>query len=379
MESAVDSIRRWGEGCDWRGYDPYDALRSPLAPYLTLGTAFGRRAFTQVVKRSPVNLRPLLRIEPAHNDKALGLVASGYARLAVARDDDTAAEAARRWLERLISDAVVDGDGRAWAYHFDVKTRFFGYTSGTPNAIATSFVAHAFLDGLELLGDTRFGDAAVEAARFLLEHMLDGDDDGLFFRYVGEERELVHNANLLACSVAVRTAALRGEAVDDRVSAAVATSVEAQRADGSWPYSAGSAGDWVDNFHTGYVLESLGRCSVLVDALRPVLERGFDFWERELFCSDGVPKPSPGRRFPVDAHDYAQAIETWLSAADWRGDALDRAERTADLLVERMLNPSGYVNFQRGRFITNRVPFIRWTTAPAFRALAGLELAGSRR
>ena len=33
------------------------------------------------------------------------------------------------------------------------------------------------------------------------------------------------------------------------------------------------------------------------------------------------------------------------------------------------------MNFQRGRFVTNRVPFIRWTTAPAFRALAGLELA----
>jgi hypothetical protein len=92
---ALDSIRRWGEGRDWRGYDPYDALNSPLAPYLTAGTAFGRRALTQAVKRSPVNLRPLLRIPPAHNDKALGLVASGYARLAIARADDTAADAAR--------------------------------------------------------------------------------------------------------------------------------------------------------------------------------------------------------------------------------------------------------------------------------------------
>ena len=46
-------------------------------------------------------------------------------------------------------------------------------------------------------------------------------------------------------------------------------------------------------------------------------------------------------------------------------------------LVARMLNPRGYVNFQRGRFVTNRVPFVRWTTAPAFRALAGLELHGA--
>ena len=332
-----------------------------------------------MVKRSPVNLRPLLRIPPAHNDKALGLVASGYARLAVARADDTAADAARRWLDRVVSDAVVDGSGRAWGYHFDVRTRFFGYARGTPNTIATSFVAHALLDGLELLGETRFGDAAREAAGFLLDHMLDSDEDRPFFRYVPEERELVHNANLLACSVVVRTSALRDEPLDERVAAAVATSVEAQRADGSWAYSAGPVGDWVDNFHTGYVLESLGHCAALVEGLDPAIQRGYDYWERELFLPSGEPRPAPGRRFPVDAHDYAQAIETWLSAVDWRDGALERAERTADLLVARMLNPRGYVNFQRGRFVTNRVPFVRWTTAPAFRALAGLELARSTR
>jgi hypothetical protein len=376
---AVDSIRRWGEERDWRGYDPYDALNSPLAPYLTAGTAFGRRALTQAVKRSPVNLRPLLRIPPAHNDKALGLVASGYARLAIARADDTAADAARHWLDRVVSDATVDGSGRAWGYHFDVRTRFFGYARGTPNTIATSFVAHALLDGLELLGEARFGEAAREATAFLLEHMLDDDGDGLFFRYVPEETALVHNANLLACSVAVRTSALRAEPLDERIAPAVATSVAAQRDNGSWPYAAGQRGDWVDNFHTGYVLESLCRCTALIDGLSPALERGFEFWEHDLFAPDGEPRPAPGRRFPVDAHDYAQAIETWLAALDRRHDALECAERTAEILVSQMLNPAGYVDYQRGRVLTKRVPFVRWTTAPAFRALAGLELARSRR
>src|SRR5581483_11647740 len=71
--AAVDAIRRWGERCDWRGYDPYDGLSSPLAPFLTLGTRGGRRVLTQVVKQCPVNLRPLLRIRPAWNSKALAL------------------------------------------------------------------------------------------------------------------------------------------------------------------------------------------------------------------------------------------------------------------------------------------------------------------
>jgi hypothetical protein len=127
------------------------------------------------------------------------------------------------------------------------------------------------------------------------------------------------------------------------------------------------------------VLESLCRCAALIDGLSPALERGFDFWERELFGPGGEPRPGLGRRFPVDAHDYAQAIETWLAALDRRQDALERAERTAELLVSQMLNPAGYVDFQRGRILTNRVPFVRWTTAPTFRSLAGLGLARSRR
>jgi hypothetical protein len=372
VEHAVDAIRRWGEERDWRGYDPYDALNSPFSRYLTLGTPFGERALTQIVKRSPINLRPLLRVERGYDAKALGLVASGYVRLAVARGDEAAEQAARRWLERLVVTAVADGSGRAWGYHFPVRTRFFAYGRGTPNTIATSFVAHAFLDGLEFLGQSRFGDTARAASLFLLEHM--HDKARHFFRYLPEEEELVHNANLLACSVVVRTASLLGEALDSRVEEAVATSASAQRSDGSWAYAASSSGSWVDNFHTGYVLESLGRCTTLVSGLESALAIGFDYWERELFESDGTPRPRPDRRFPRDAHDYAQAIDTWLSAASWREGAIPRAEKTAELLVRDLLNPRGYVDFQRGRVLTNRVPFIRWTTAPTFRALAGLEL-----
>jgi hypothetical protein len=375
---AVDRIRRWGEARDWRGYDPYDALNSPFAPVLTLGTQTGRRVLTQVVKRSPVNLRPLLRIPPAWNTKAIALVASGYARLGAARGDDTARTAARRWLDWLVERSTADV-GLGWGYHFDVQTRFFSYKAETPNAIATSFAAHALLDGTELAGGERYAETAREVVRFLMERMVDDEGEEPYFRYVPAERALVHNANLLACSVAARTAALAGTAVDGRVLAAMHTSLEAQRDDGSWPYAEGSSGEWVDNFHTGYVLEALRSCEQLDGRVRAALERGFDVWERELFSDDGTPKYTPSSLYPMDAHNYAQAVETWLSAAGWRPDALERADRSARLLVERMLNPRGHVDFQQGRLLRNRVPFVRWTTAPAFRALAGLELEHVRR
>ena len=63
-----------------------------------------------------------------------------------------------------------------------------------------------------------------------------------YFRYVGSERELVHNANLLACAVLARTARVLGEErLLEPVRAAVATSVDAQRRSESWSGTASAA------------------------------------------------------------------------------------------------------------------------------------------
>jgi hypothetical protein len=376
VSGAVTRIRAWGEERDWRGYDPYDALNSPAARVLTLGTPLGRRLLTQAVKLSPVNVRPLLRVTPAWNAKALGLVASAYARLWAEGGDESAREEAERLLVWLTEHHAGPGDSMAWSYHFSVQTRFFAYDRDTPNTIATSFVAHAFLDAAELFGEKRWGEPVLAAARYLVSRMLvDGH-----FRYVPHEDELIHNANALACAVLARAGRLLGEeSLLEPARNALAATLAAQRSDGSWPYAEGPSGDWVDNFHTAYVLESLAHCVDLHPEALARLERGLDYWQRALFLSDGTPKYFPHRIYPIDAHCYASAIDAWLAASEYRPEGVAQAERIAQLLIERMLDGAGFVHFQQRRFWASRVPFVRWTTAPAFRALAGVLLERARR
>jgi hypothetical protein len=367
IDAAVARIRAWGEARDWRGYDPYDALNSPAAGLLTLGRPLGRRLLTQVVKRSPLNLRPLLGIKPGVNSKAIALVASGYARLAAAGDDTARDEAVRRldWLAAR---------GPGWGYHFPVQTRFFAYAAESPNTIATSFAVHALLDGYELLEHASLRNDIESACDFLNGEMLTKSEHGPFFRYIPGEDDLVHNANLLACSVFVRAAHVLGRPrLLERALPAVLTTLAAQRDDGSWPYA--DSAPWVDNFHTAYVLESLAHCAGSIPEARAALDAGLDYWERELFLPDGTPKHTPDHLFPVDAHCYASAIDAYIALTQWRPGALERAEHLAALLVARMLDPTGYICFRRERFWMNRVPFVRWTTAPSFKALAGLVLA----
>jgi hypothetical protein len=175
-----------------------------------------------------------------------------------------------------------------------------------------------------------------------------------------------------------RSAALLGcTELEQTVRDSLASTLHAQAPDGSWPYS--ERHSWTDNFHTGYVLEGLASCAAVDGSIRARLERGLEYWQRELFLRDGTPKYFAERALPIDAHNYAQAIETWLSVASWRPGALASAERCAAQLVDHMLTDDGHVVFQRRRWWTSRVPYVRWTTAPAFRALARLELARAQR
>ena len=341
-------------------------------------TALGRRLMLQAVKRSPVNLRPLLRIRQAHNHKAIGLVASAYSYLG-ATGDEAARAAASNWLDWLEQHHAGDAQGLAWAYHFDVQTRFFFYPANSPNTIATTFVALAFLDAVEQSGDERRLEAAVSASEFLVSRMLVNDPRRPYFGYVPGDTKLIHNCNLLACATLMRAARFSGRAdLADIAARAVLSSLAAQRQDGSWPYSEWSGQGWVDNFHTGYVLESLASCTE-IDGVEDALTAGVGFWSRELFLPDGRPKYTPGRALPLDAHCYAQAIDTWLALYDLGRPGLEAASRLADLLERDMILADGSVMFQRNHGPDSRVPFIRWTAAPSFRALARLTQATTAR
>ena len=81
---AYESLKKlinYIEGEDFRGYDPYDALNSPFLKFLSFNSKYPGIIFTQTIKRSPLNPRPLLGIKKELNPKALGLFLWGYSKL----------------------------------------------------------------------------------------------------------------------------------------------------------------------------------------------------------------------------------------------------------------------------------------------------------
>ena len=97
--------------------------------------------------------------------------------------------------------------------------------------------------------------------------------------------------------------------------------IESQNEDGSWYYSTDGQRDFIDHFHTCFVLKALAKIEALTgDAeCTRAIERGVAYYVQNLFDADGLPKPFSRRpRLTVYRHelyDYAECINLAVSAA----------------------------------------------------------------
>jgi hypothetical protein len=353
------------------GTDPYEGMNASRLGMLKR-RPMGRRILIQAVKRSPLDLRPLLGIDPRHNPAALGQALSGYARMSWL-DEPTRAAAIARLVTLLRSMRVRSYEDPCWTYPFDVETRVFFYPRTTPNSIATAFCGLALLD---LHADLDDSDALVLAegvGEFFLRHVPQTPDGaGAYFGYFPGDRTPIHNASMLVGGLLARLGvALGREDFSDAARRAAAYAVEKQRTDGSWPYGERRGLEWVDNHHTGYVLDSLRRCMEASGdpALAGAYDRGLEFYRRNLFLPGGVPRFFAHRTYPIDSQCVAQSISTLALASSRDPSALDQAREVAAFAHRRMRRRDGAFIFQRGRVARIGAAHIRWAQAPMFDAL----------
>lgn len=372
----------WGSARGWRGTDPYEGLnarRRALEPLKR--SPLGRRLLIQAVKRSPLDLRRPLAIPQMTSAATVAWTISAYARNGFLAED----EAKRRLyegLELLRSLRLPGYGGSCWGYHFDVQTRVFFYPRTTPNTIATAFAGLALLDAHAATGDPALLTEAAEVGEFFLGHVPQTEEaPGAFFGYLPGDRSPIHNSNLLVASLLARIA---GEGAGDErfaraAGAAVRYTTARQRRDGSWAYGESPGLGWVDNFHTGYVLDALRACAdagVAGEEAETAWRRGLAYYRTRLFLADGTPRYYPEQTFPIDAQCVAQGIQTLSIAATHEPATAAQAWSVLDFALRRMIRRDGLPIFQRRRLWANRAVHVRWVAAPLLLALS--HLLGTR-
>ena len=380
FQTAYDELLSWCREHDFAGHDPFDALNSRLFQATPLAQSRNARfIWTQLVKRSPVDVRRLTRVPAERNAKGIALFAlSALADYRRRRTEESEIQA-RVLLAALLRMKLDSYSGAAWGYNFDWQSRNFFAARGTPTIVPTAFAARALIEGAQVLRDSQdLQDEARSVCEFILRDLPRTVDNKteLCFSYAPNSDTRIFNANLLAAEVLACVSKLTKESeLLESAERATRYVINNQRADGSWYYGAEPKQSWIDSFHTAYILFSLQRIINVSSSgaeFQPALERGYRFWKDNFFLAEGWPKYYHDDPYPADAHAAASAIVTLLECRKLDDDAARLAQQVASWTIQHLRDSRGFFYYQRRRFYTVRKPYMRWTQAWMLYALSRL-------
>ena len=194
--------------------------------------------------------------------------------------------------------------------------------------------------------------------------------------YFPTTKHKVHNANTLAASLLARTwSHTHNESYRILAEKALRYTALRQRSDGSWYYGEERNLHWVDNFHTGYVLDSFKHYAEATGDAQfdAQVMRGYRYWKETFFLTDGTPRYYNSRTLPIDIQCSAQAIDTLVFFQDRDPHSLPLALKIAEWTIANMRDASGYFYYRRyAPWVVNKTAALHWGQATMLCALAGL-------
>lgn len=374
---SLGRLSDWLEKSDYRGYDTFDGLNAKYVRPFIFETKLLRTLLQQGVRRFPINLRPLLGVEKSHSSKGMGLLARGFIRLHRATGDAAWSDKVEMVFKWLIDNRCPGYRGACWGNHFDYQSRSTYVTKNVPSVVWTSLIGHAFLDAYEHFQREKFLQIAVSSCEHIV-HDLGAHEDGEThcIHYFPTSKHQVHNANTLGASLLARTYGKTGdESYRSWAEKAIEYTAKYQRPDSSWYYGEEGGLHWVDNFHTGYVLDSFKHYGDSTGDLRfdRQMMDGYRYWKKTFFLPDGTPRYYSHKTLPLDIQSSAQAIDTLVFFKDRDPESVPLALKIAQWTIKNMQDCSGYFYYRRySSWLVNKTPTLHWGQSTMLCALAGL-------
>jgi hypothetical protein len=307
--------------------------------------------------------------------------AMGFAFLSQVLDEKRYYQRAVHFLEVLKATRSSGYERYCWGYPFNWETRGGTLRAGTPFITTVPYVYEAFRQVYQIDGDQQWLDIMRSIADHALldYHDLVTSDDASSCAYmpVPDDPCGVINASAYRAFLLTRASVDFSEKhykkVADRNLNFV---IENQNADGSWFYSIDGVRDFVDHFHTCFVLKALAKIEALTGnpQCTKAIERGVDYYVKNLFDEQGMPKPFSRRpRLTVyrrELYDYAECINLAVLLKG-RFPALDE-------ILSRVTEMQGWQkadgSFRSRQLLLgwDNTPMHRWAQAQLFRSLSFL-------
>lgn len=306
--------------------------------------------------------------------------AMGFALLAELRNEEKYYERAVHFLNVLEQTSCRDYTGYCWGYPFDWQTRNGVLREGTPLITTIPYCYEAFSQVYAIDKDRKW----LEIMHAIAEHAfgcyrdLDTGAGAASCAYTParDDRCGVVNASayraFLLTKAGIELSQPRYLEVGNRNLNFVFNS---QNPNGSWYYSIDGERDFIDHFHTCFVLKSLAKIEQLTGSIqcKNAIERGIGYYVKSLFDLRGLPVPfSKAPRLTVyrrELYDYAECVN--LSVLLYgRFPELDKIlSNVIRDLLDRWQKPDGSFRARQLMVGWDNVPMHRWAQSQMFRSL----------
>jgi hypothetical protein len=305
--------------------------------------------------------------------------AMGFSFLYEATGDPAHLERAAHFLNVLVKTRSLGYKEFCWGYPFDWVWRGGVIKVNTPLITTTPYVFEAFLQVHQLQPRSEWKDILKSIARHATADIKDFkfSETANTCSYTPDDEGLVVNASAYRASMLTCAAKHLGD--NELLSVAERNLnfvLESQNADGSWPYAKDGVRDFVDHFHTCFVMKALAKIHGLTGDQRilDALQRGVSYYLRNLFADDGMPRPfSKAPRLIVykcELYDCAECINLCLLLRKHFPLLETTLEKVVTANLTYWVKPDGSFRSRKLMFGWDNVPMHRWAQSQMFRSLA---------
>jgi len=283
------------------------------------------------------------------------------------------------FLDELKASRSPGFENYCWGYPFDWVTRNGVLAAHTPFITTTPYVFEAFLQVQKLQPRAEWKEIMASAVRYatddIKEQPFPGGGNTCSYMPGGEFN--VVNASAYRATMLVSAAKFFGNGDWSKIAAGNVDFVLAsQNADGSWPYAKDGVRDFVDHFHTCFVMKALAKIYLQTGEQRifAALTKGVDYYVKNLFSEDGMPRPfSKAPRMTVykcELYDCAECINLCVLLRRQFPQLQTTLETVIAGILKNWVKRDGSFRSRKLILGWDNVPMHRWAQSQMFRALA---------
>ena len=384
LPSVLDRFTAWLEGYGETSWDHQSYFAGPIGRRAK-GLYYRNKALGTAAVAPMIFSEALLPAARRLFDKprrfpiADAHYAMGFAYLFEATQKREHLDRAIHFLQELKKVRCAGFKEYCWGYPFDWVTRNGTIKEQTPLITSTPYVYEAFLQVFQLEPKDEWETILNSIIRHVCSDIKDfpSSRNASTCSYSPFDKGGVINAS--AYRSAMLTSAAKVFERDDCWNIAERNLnfvLENQNPNGSWPYAVDGVRDFVDHFHTCFVMKALAKIHTLTGhaATLAALTKGVDFYLNNLFSEDGLPRPfAKAPRMTVykcELYDCAESINLCLLLRDRFPQLNSRLETVVSGILSNWIKPDGSFRSRKLIFGWDNVPMHRWAQSQMFRSLA---------